>query len=126
VPGVISVRRGGGSGARIRLDKAPLSREKILKKVAKHAAWLLIAALTGGAWITYFNDAPTVTKALLTGNACARPMTGYDLLVEVPHHYGGRYLKDVALPLAGQWEARVHVVAQDGEYRLGERIWLEP
>jgi cytochrome c oxidase accessory protein FixG len=59
----------GDRGARIRLDKAPQSREKILKKVAKHAAWLLIAALTGGAWIMYFNDAPTVTRALLTGNA---------------------------------------------------------
>jgi cytochrome c oxidase accessory protein FixG len=59
----------GDRGARIRLDRAPLSREKILKKVAKHAAWLLVAALTGGAWIMYFNDAPTVTRAILTGNA---------------------------------------------------------
>ncbi len=59
----------GDRGARIRLDKAPLSRTKILRKGAKHAAWLLIAALTGGAWIMYFNDAPTVTRALLTGEA---------------------------------------------------------
>jgi cytochrome c oxidase accessory protein FixG len=59
----------GDRGTRIRLDRAPLSREKILKKLAKHAAWLLIAALTGGAWIMYFNDAPTVTRAILTGNA---------------------------------------------------------
>ena len=51
---------------------------------------------------------------------------GYDHLVEVPHHYGGRYLKDITLPLAGQWEARVHISAQGGEYRLRERIWLEP
>lgn len=51
---------------------------------------------------------------------------GYDLVVDVPHHYGGRYLHDVALPLAGQWEARVQIAAPDGEYRLRERIWLEP
>jgi cytochrome c oxidase accessory protein FixG len=59
----------GDRGARIRLDKAPLGREKLLKRTLKHAAWLLIAAATGGAWIMYFNDAPTVTRAILTGNA---------------------------------------------------------
>jgi nitrogen fixation protein FixH len=59
--------------------------------------------------------------------ALVRPTHGgHDLAVDVPHHYGGRYLQDIALPLAGQWEVRVHVVAQDGEYRLRERIWVEP
>ena len=51
---------------------------------------------------------------------------GYDLIVDLPHHYGGRYLGDVALPLAGQWEARVHIVEREGEYRLRERIYLKP
>jgi cytochrome c oxidase accessory protein FixG len=59
----------GDRGARIRLDRAPLSRAKLVRKALKHAAWLLIAALTGGAWIMYFNDAPTVTADILTGDA---------------------------------------------------------
>jgi len=59
----------GDRGARIRLDKAPLTRDKLRKKALKHGAWLLIAAATGGAWIMYFNDAPTVTRGLLTGDA---------------------------------------------------------
>jgi cytochrome c oxidase accessory protein FixG len=59
----------GDRGARIRLDKAPLSSAKITRKAAKHGVWLLIAAVTGGAWIMYFNDAPTVTRAILTGQA---------------------------------------------------------
>jgi cytochrome c oxidase accessory protein FixG len=59
----------GDRGARIRLERAPLTRDKLVKKAAKHAAWLAIAAATGGAWIMYFNDAPTVTRAILTGNA---------------------------------------------------------
>lgn len=59
--------------------------------------------------------------------ALVRPTHGgHDLVVAVPHHYGGRYLKDIALPLAGQWEVRVRIVAQDGEYRLRERVWIEP
>jgi cytochrome c oxidase accessory protein FixG len=59
----------GDRGARIRLDKAPLSQGKIARKSLKHVVWLLIAAATGGAWIMYFNDAPTVTRAILTGQA---------------------------------------------------------
>jgi cytochrome c oxidase accessory protein FixG len=59
----------GDRGARIRLDKAPLTRDKLVKKGLKHGAWLLIAAATGGAWIMYFNDAPSVTRAILTGDA---------------------------------------------------------
>ncbi|MGI9433576.1 MAG: cytochrome c oxidase accessory protein CcoG [Geminicoccaceae bacterium] len=59
----------GDRGARIRLDKQPWTSEKLWKKGATHAAWLLIAAATGGAWIMYFNDAPTVTYDILTGSA---------------------------------------------------------
>jgi cytochrome c oxidase accessory protein FixG len=58
----------GDRGARIRLDKAPLSRAKLIKKTLKHAAWLATAAATGGAWIMYFNDAPTAARAIVTGN----------------------------------------------------------
>jgi len=59
----------GDRGARIRLDRAPWTRDKIRKRASKHAVWLLIAAATGGVWIMYFNDAPTVTVDLLTGQA---------------------------------------------------------
>jgi cytochrome c oxidase accessory protein FixG len=59
----------GDRSARIRLDKAPLSLEKAGKKVAKHALWLVIAAATGGAWVFYFGDAPTLMRAISTGQA---------------------------------------------------------
>lgn len=62
----------GDRNARMRLDRAPLSAAKAARKGAKHAVWLLIAALTGGAWIMYFNDAPTVTANILTGEASLR------------------------------------------------------
>ncbi len=59
----------GDRGARIRLDKQPWTRDKLVKKGLTHIAWLLIAAATGGAWIMYFSDAPTVTYDILTGGA---------------------------------------------------------
>ncbi|MBI1212627.1 MAG: cytochrome c oxidase accessory protein CcoG [Alphaproteobacteria bacterium] len=59
----------GDRNARIRLDKSPWTFEKLAKKVAKHIAWILIAAMTGGAWILYFHDAPTLAATLFQGTA---------------------------------------------------------
>jgi len=59
----------GDRNERIRLDKSAWTAEKAVKKTAKHAAWLLIAALTGGAWIFYFHDAPTLAANLFQGTA---------------------------------------------------------
>jgi nitrogen fixation protein FixH len=51
---------------------------------------------------------------------------GHDLALEVPHQYGGRYVAEVGLPLPGQWEVRVAVIADGEAYRLTERINLRP
>ncbi|HYC04590.1 MAG TPA: cytochrome c oxidase accessory protein CcoG [Azospirillaceae bacterium] len=59
----------GDRGARIRLDKQPWTIRKIAKRTAKHAAWLVISALTGGAVVMYFGDAPTVVADIFTGRA---------------------------------------------------------
>lgn len=59
----------GDRAERIRLDKSPWTARKVALKTIKHLTWLLIAMATGGAWIMYFNDAPTVTVGILTGQA---------------------------------------------------------
>ncbi len=59
----------GDRNARMRLDRTSFNLRKAVLKVAKHSVWLLISVLTGGAWIMYFNDAPTVLPAFITGQA---------------------------------------------------------
>jgi cytochrome c oxidase accessory protein FixG len=59
----------GDRNDRLKLDKAPMSGGKLAKRTTKHAIWLLIAVLTGGAWVFYFTDAPTLLKDLVTGQA---------------------------------------------------------
>src|SRR5579863_4617255 len=54
---------------RMKLDAAPWTNEKIRKRVLKHAVWLAIAWWTGGAWVLYFSDAPTLVGQLLTFHA---------------------------------------------------------
>ena len=61
----------GDRNARLRLDKHPWSFETLRKKGITHLTWLLIAVATGGAWVFYFADAPTLAKQLVTFDAPA-------------------------------------------------------
>lgn len=56
----------GDARDRMKLDQSPWGFDKIRKKVAKHFVWILIAWWTGGAWVLYFADAPTLVYQLAT------------------------------------------------------------
>lgn len=56
----------GDRNKRIKLDKGPLTFEKVWRKIAKHIVWIIISFATGGAWIFYFTDAPTVAMEMVT------------------------------------------------------------
>ena len=64
----------GDRNARMRLDKSPWSFETLWRKGATHLSWLLIAIATGGAWVFYFADAPTLARQFLDFDA---PMLAY-------------------------------------------------
>ena len=59
----------GDRNARIKLDKGPLTLEKLWRKLAKHTAWLVISLVTGGVWIFYFVDAPVALFEMMSGTA---------------------------------------------------------
>lgn len=59
----------GDRNKRLKLDAAPFSLNKLARRTTKHAIWLLIALATGGAWIMYFVDAPTITADFFSGRA---------------------------------------------------------
>ena len=59
----------GDRNERMKRDQGPMSVAKIWRKIVKHAAWLFIAFWTGGAWIMYYADAPTVTREFWSGTA---------------------------------------------------------
>jgi cytochrome c oxidase accessory protein FixG len=44
----------GSRNQRIKLDKAPWSTEKAIKKIAKHGSWLFVAFATGLTFVGYF------------------------------------------------------------------------
>ncbi len=55
-------------------DRQPWSFERIARTASKHFWWLMIAWWTGGAWVLYFADAPTLVKNLATFQA---PLAAY-------------------------------------------------
>jgi cytochrome c oxidase accessory protein FixG len=64
----------GDRNQRMRLDTAPWSFDKAWRKTGKHLTWLGISFATGGAWIFYFQDAPTLIRTFWQGTA---PVTTY-------------------------------------------------
>ena len=50
-------------------DAGPWTVKRVGRKAVKHFLWLMIAWWTGGAWVLYFADAPTLVKSLATGQA---------------------------------------------------------
>jgi cytochrome c oxidase accessory protein FixG len=79
----------GERNARIKLDGAPWSAGKLVKRVSKHLIWLIIAVLTGGAWIFYFADAPTLLRDLVTGHAAPVAYITIAILTGTTYVFGG-------------------------------------
>jgi cytochrome c oxidase accessory protein FixG len=59
----------GDRNARMRLDQMPWSANKLFRKGMTHLTWIAIGVATGGAFIFYFRDAPTLAGELITGEA---------------------------------------------------------
>jgi cytochrome c oxidase accessory protein FixG len=79
----------GDRNARMKLDKAPWGAEKIAKRLAVHAAWLLIAVATGGAWIFYFADAPTLLRDFVTLQAAPVAYITVGVLTATTYTFAG-------------------------------------
>ena len=59
----------GSRNQRVRLDKAPWSAQKILKKGAKHGSWLFVAFVTGMTFVGYFYPIRVLSQELFTFNS---------------------------------------------------------
>ncbi len=79
----------GDRNARMRLEKAGWSLSKLAKRVLKHAAWLVVAALTGGAWVFYFADAPSLLVDLFTLQAAEIAYVTVAVLTATTYTFGG-------------------------------------
>jgi cytochrome c oxidase accessory protein FixG len=87
----------GDRNARMRLDAAPWSLNKAARKIGKHAVWLGIAFGTGGAWIFYFRDAPTLLREFWTGQAPVLSYLSCGLLTATTYLFAGTMREQVCI-----------------------------
>ncbi len=79
----------GDRNARIRLDQSPWTARKIALRTAKHLIWIAIAVATGGAWIFYFSDAPSLVMDFVTGQAAPVAYITVAILTATTYAFGG-------------------------------------
>ena len=79
----------GDRNTRIKLDNSPWTARKVRLKATVHAIWLAIAIATGGAWIFYFADAPTLLGQFLRGDAAPAAYITVAVLTFTTYTLGG-------------------------------------
>ena len=79
----------GDRNAQTRLQNAPWGPQKIFKRFSKWSVYLFIAFWTGGAWIMYFADAPTLTVDFWTGQAAPVAYATVGVLTATTFIFGG-------------------------------------
>jgi cytochrome c oxidase accessory protein FixG len=87
----------GDRNARVRLWNQPWNAEKIRKRAIKFTVWFLIAIATGGAWIFYFADAPTLLRDFFTLQAPPVAYMTVGILTATTFTFGGFMREQVCI-----------------------------
>jgi cytochrome c oxidase accessory protein FixG len=87
----------GDRNAQLKLAAAPWGAAKAMKRLVKWIVWLFIAFWTGGAWIMYFADAPTLTFDFWSGNAAPVAYATVGVLTAITFIFGGFMREQVCI-----------------------------
>jgi cytochrome c oxidase accessory protein FixG len=87
----------GDRRERIQKDAGPMTLRRVGEKTLKHAIWLMIAWWTGGAWVLYFADAPTLVVQLATLSAPPVAYAAIGVLTFTTYALAGHMREQVCL-----------------------------
>ncbi|SEQ46851.1 cytochrome c oxidase accessory protein FixG [Loktanella sp. DSM 29012] len=79
----------GDRNARVRLHRARWDLHKWRLRLTKWTVWLLIGLATGGAWVFYFTDAPTLARDLVQFTANPVAYVTIAILTATTFVFGG-------------------------------------
>ncbi len=112
----------GDRNARVKLHHAPWTPRKWRLRITKWTVWLLIGLMTGGAWVFYFADAPTLAGQLATFSAPAVAYITIAILTATTFVFGGFMREQVCIYMC-PWP-RIQVAMMDpGTLTVGYRDW---
>ena len=112
----------GDRNARVRLHKQKWDAEKIRKRAIKWVVWLLIGLATGGAWVFYFTDAPTLLHNLVTGQA--HPVAYITMLIlTLTTFFFGGFAREQICIYACPWPRIQAAMMDEDTLTIGYRDW---
>jgi cytochrome c oxidase accessory protein FixG len=112
----------GDRNARLRLHRQKWDAEKIRKSLIKWTSWLLIGLATGGAWVFYFTDAPTLARNLVTLNAHPIAYTTMAILTVTTFWFGG-FAREQLCIYACPWPRIQAAMMDEDTITIGYRDW---
>lgn len=113
----------GDRNARLRLHRQrKLDFRKARLRVTKWVTWLLIGLATGGAWIFYFADAPTLARDLVTLNASPVAYTTMAILTFTTFFFGGFAREQICI-YACPWPRIQAAMMDEDTLVVGYRDW---
>lgn len=78
-------------------DRQPMTARRFSEKLLKHFSWLMIAWWTGGAWVLYFADAPTLVHDLATFQAPFVAYAWIGILTATTYVFAGHMREQVCI-----------------------------
>ncbi len=112
----------GDRNARVRLYHAPWDTRKARLRLTTGTIWLLIGVATGGAWVFYFADAPTLFVNLFTGQAHPVAYMTVAILTATTFTFGGFFREQVCI-YACPWPRIQAAMMDEDTITIGYREW---
>jgi cytochrome c oxidase accessory protein FixG len=112
----------GDRNARVRLHHQKWDAEKIRKRAIKWTVWFLIGLATGGAWIFYFTDAPTLLRDLVTLQAHPAAYITMLILTLTTFVFGGFAREQICI-YACPWPRIQAAMMDEDTLTIGYRDW---
>ena len=112
----------GDRNARLRLHRQKWNAEKARKRLTKWTLWLLIGLATGGAWVFYFTDAPTLARDLVTLSAHPVAYTTMAVLTATTFAFGGFAREQICI-YACPWPRIQAAMMDEDTITIGYREW---
>jgi cytochrome c oxidase accessory protein FixG len=112
----------GDRNARIRLHRQPWNWEKLVKNGVKWWIWLFIGLATGGAWVFYFTDAPTLLRDLVTFQAHPVAYLTILILTFTTFFFGGFAREQICI-YACPWPRIQAAMMDEDTLTIGYREW---
>ncbi len=112
----------GDRNARIRLWNSPWNARKFRLRLTKWVVWVIIAVATGGAWVFYFADAPTLLRDLVTGQAHPIAYATIGVLTFTTFFFGGVAREQICI-YACPWPRIQAAMMDEDTIVIGYRSW---